>query len=186
MRLSPALVVVLALSLASSGALGDGLIRDLQGQWRGASVEAEGIDAALLQPRDLDLTLTATDDGFRARWTSLERAPDGGLRRQPVEARFGPTGRPGVYAFESEPGSLLARLFASPATGNPLQGETLLWARTEDETLHLYSLVLHPDGGFDLDRWAHALEDGALRRVLTRRTEHGTVVVAGRLERQSH
>lgn len=185
MRLPLASAIILAL-WGSLPAAADPLA-EVFGIWRGVTVEAQGIDPAALQPRDLDLTLTAADGGFRARWISLERAPDGGLRRQPVEARFAPTGRPGVYAFESEPGSLLTRLFASPATGNPLQGETLLWARIEGTTLHLYSLVLHSDGGFELDRWAHTPEDdAALRRVLTRRTEAGVAIIEGRLERQSH
>jgi hypothetical protein len=178
--------LALTAAVAGAPAIAADPLPQVFGTWRGMSVAAEGIDPAALQPGDLDITLAPATGGFRAQWTALERAPDGSLRRQAVDARFAATGRPGVYAFESDPGPLLARLFASPATGNPLDGETLLWARIEDATLHLYSLVLHPNGGFDLDRWAHTPEDDGLRRVLTRRTETGAAVVEGRLDRQNH
>jgi hypothetical protein len=54
------------------------------------------------------------------------------------------TERPGT-------GSLLSSLFADPAVGNPLEGDTLLWARLQDDALHVYSLAIDPGGGFALE-----------------------------------
>ena len=79
--------------------------------------------------------------------------------------------------------SLLSRLFADPATGNPLEGETLLWARLGGPTLIVYSLAIGSDGGFDLDRYARTLTDDGMTVRYTRRIENDLLLtVEGRLE----
>lgn len=186
MRKGPALA--LALVMTGCPALADdaGLARFF-GQWQGVEIEVS--DPALdLEPDHLDVTITGAEDGFRVRWTALERGLEESARiPRRLDARFRETGRAGVYAFATEPGSLLSRLFAAPATGNPLEGETLLWARIEDDTLIVYSLALTLDGGFDLDRYARTPsgEDGAaMHLVHERRSEHRVVVIEGRLRRE--
>jgi len=162
-------------ALAQSGAL-----ESVYGSWRGATVEAEGIQG--VQPGDLDLSIAADGAGFRMRWIALEEV-DGRVARRTIDVAFEPTGKPGVFAYREEPGSLFARLFASPATGNPLEGETLLWARVEGPQLVVYSLILNPTGGFDLDRYEHARDHDALTLSHSRRTEDGEIMtIRGRLE----
>ena len=79
--------------------------------------------------------------------------------------------------------SLFSSLFADPATGNPLEGETLLWARLAGSTLTVYSLAIDAQGGFDLDRYARTLTDEGMAVRYTRRIENDVILtVEGRLE----
>ena len=114
---------------------------------------------------------------------AFARQDDGALQPQSNQASFVATDRPGVYAFEPGNTSLLSRLFADPATGNPLAGQTLLWARLAGATLTVYSLAVNPQGGFELARYARTLQDGGLDIHFTERLENDRVItVAGRAE----
>lgn len=166
----------------SSARAADEPLAPFYGAWQGVGID---VHAAELEPTadDLDVAIQPDGDGFRARWTTFQHGPLDRTERQTFEARFGPTERPGVFAFDQQQPSLFGRLFAAPATGNPLEGETLLWARLQDDTLTLYSLALTEEGGFDLNRHAWTLRDDGLSVTYTRRTEKGQVTrIAGRLE----
>ena len=81
-------------------------------------------------------------------------------------------------------GSLLSSLFADPAVGNPLQGDTLLWARLQDDTLHVYSLAIDQAGGFALEHSTGRLtDDGMVARYELRSQNDRIAIVQGRLER---
>jgi hypothetical protein len=111
---------------------------------------------------------------FYGEWRGIDARGQGGVE---------PTGKPGVFAYREEPGSMLQRLFASPTTSNPLEGETLLWARLAGPTLTVYSLALEDDGGFRLDRHERTLQEGSMSYVGSRRTGQGpTVIAEGRLQ----
>ena len=175
-----AAMVAGALSLAGTAAHGAG-IEDFFGSWRGTEVSAPpGVD---FQADDLGVTIEPYEGGFQMRWTTLDRA-DAGFGPQPAEASFSETERPGVYEYDPGGGSLLTSLFAAPATGNPLEGETLLWARLEEAALVLYSLSIDPDGGFDLNRYARTLSDDGMVVNYQRRIEgREPIRIEGRLER---
>jgi hypothetical protein len=178
-------VVVIALALASgSGAAADVTIQDFSGGWQGVELRTSGDDKGLkFTPEDLDVEISSDGDGFHMSWTGLARQDGGKLTRQKTEASFTPTDRPGVYAFDPGGASLLSRLFADPATGNPLEGETLLWARLVGPTLTVYSLAIDSDGGFDLDRYARTLTDEGMTVGYTRRIENDLILtIEGRLE----
>lgn len=155
-------------------------IEDFAGRWQAESVSGAAADLGI-EPSDLAVEIApAGTDGFIVRWTALEPG-DRGLQREPVEARFAATERPGVFAFRKD-ASLLASLFASPEAGNPLAGDRLLWARIEDDTLIVYGLALDRDGSFVLDRYARTLEDRSLSVDQTVRTGTGEPLrVEGRL-----
>lgn len=180
----PGLVAVYALLLcAASPRAADGPLEPFYGDWQGVDLEVHAA-ATELEPTadDLDVAIRPDGDGFHVRWTTFQRGGRDGMARQAYEARFGATERPGVFAFAQKPGSLFGRLFAAPATGNPLEGETLLWARLQDGTLILYSLGLTEQGGFDLNRHAWTPGDDGMSVTYTRRTEEGEVTrIAGRL-----
>lgn len=179
-------IVVLAgfaLAAAAAGAE-EASLEDFNGSWQGTELRIGGDHQGLeLTPEDLDVQIGSAGAGFQVSWTGLSRQPTGGLAPQRSEARFTRTERPGVYAFDPGDTSLLARLFADPATGNPLQGETLLWARLAGPTLTVYSLAIALDGRFDLDRYARTLRDGGMDVHYTRRMENDRVVtIEGRVE----
>lgn len=185
MRLPLAVTLVIALCAPLPAWAADAPLTSFYGQWRGTEVAVENDGLGIeLRPDDLNVTITPDGDGFRLHWVTLERHPLAGtFTRREAEARFQPTARPGVFAFEETPGTLLGRLFASPATGNPLEGETLLWARLDGPALVIYSLGITHDGGFDLHRAAHRLEDGDMALEHTIRIEdQAEIAIRGRLK----
>jgi len=177
-----AALVVGALLLAGPAAHGAG-IEDFFGSWGGTEVSAPS--ELEIQADDLDVTIEPYEQGFHMRWTTLDRAGSGtAFTAQPAEASFSETERPGLYEYDPGGGSLLTSLFAAPATGNPLEGETLLWARLEETALIVYSLSINPDGGFDLNRYARTLSDDGMVASYQRRIEgREPVSIEGRLER---
>lgn len=177
------LLLALALGLLVPASAAPALAADLsafRGEWQGTAVDADGLD---LKPDDLDVALAPTGSGgFTLRWTEIG-LQEATVERRTVEAAFRPTDRADVFAFESDGRSLLGRLFASPETGNPLQGETLLWARIEAETLVVYSLSLDSAGGFRLERTARTLDGAGMSLRQTIRTAPDEeLVIEGRLQ----
>jgi hypothetical protein len=180
-------VAVIGLALTSGSARADeGAISRFFGEWHGTAVSITGPDHGLnLAPKDLDVGIQDDGNGFLLNWTALRRADQTGgeFVREAVDAKFVPTERPGVFAFEPGGSSLLSRLFADPATGNPLKGETLLWARLDGPTLTVYSLAINSHGGFDLDRYARTLSEGGMHVHYTHRMENDQVLtVEGQLK----
>lgn len=169
--------------MGATGARADeSALKPFLGSWQGAEVGSSGGEALDLKPKDLDLRIAADNGGFRIVGTGFARGKDGRLSRETLEATFSPTERPGVYAFSAGEKSLLGRLFADPATGNPLKGETLLWARLDGRTLTVYSLAIDRRGGFDLDRYARTLTDDGMTVLYTRRIENDRIfTIEGRL-----
>ena len=179
-------VAVAGLALASATAsAADPTIADFDGAWQGAELQISGDARGLaLEPEDLDVQIQAGAGGFRISWTGLARQPGGDLARHKFDATFALTDRPGVYAFEPGDTSFFG-LFADPATGNPLEGEMLLWARLAGKTLTVYNLAITLDGGFDLDRYARTLGEDGMQVHLTHRMENNRVVtIEGRLAPQ--
>jgi hypothetical protein len=174
-------VVVSLLFGAGAGAADEVALADFHGEWRG--IEAKGVRG--VEADDLSVTIRPDGAGFRMDWTALEIGTDGVAGRDEIEASFDPTGQPGVFAYREAPGSMLERLFASPASSNPLEGETLLWARLVGPTLTVYSLAIDRDGGFRLDRHEHTLENDSMSYVGRRRTGEGPIAtVEGRLQQE--
>lgn len=170
--------VVAGLTLAAApAAADDATIEDFTGSWQGAELEVSGDAGDLtLEPADLDVQIERDGAGFRMRWTSLARQDGGALARQDIDARFTPTDRPGVYAFTPGRSSLLSRLFADPETGNPLEGDALLWARLAGTTLTVYSLAIDYHGGLELDRYARTLSEDGLDVRYSHRMENDRIL----------
>jgi hypothetical protein len=179
-------MVVAAVALASArAAAASEAIADFAGTWQGVEVNVEAAEPApKLAPGDLNMTLTEQDSGFRIRGFALGREADGTPVARPLDATFAPTGVPGMFAFAPDSGSLLSSLFADPAVGNPLEGDTLLWARLQDDALHVYSLAIDRGGGFALEHSIGRLTgNGMVARYQLRSQNDRVVTVEGRLER---
>lgn len=119
----------------------------------------------------LRLDVQRDENGFRLAWVDLGTRDQGEAAAEDLDARFQPTARKGVYEFVPESGSLLTRMFASPATGNPLEGETLLWARLDGPTLAVYSMKVDGEGGFDLDHYSWTRAENGLQFSFGKQTE---------------
>lgn len=180
-------LVLMALLVATAPALAQTTLPDaFYGDWRGVAVEVDsgGDDDLEITTEDLNVRIEPDRSGFRMQWTALtHEGTHGPMVRRPVEARFVPSDRPGVFAFEPEESSILLSLFGDPSTNNPLKGEPLLWARFADGALSVYGLVINEEGGFDLYQHVRTLTDDGLAVHQVHRTEHGPMVIQGRAER---
>jgi hypothetical protein len=179
-------LVLIGVILAASPAFGQsGLPASFHGDWQGKELSVDDGSAELeATADDLSVRIAPDGSGFRMTWTALSREGSGGpLARHLVEARFEPADRPGVFVFNPKQSSLLLRLFGDPATSNPLEGEPLLWARLEGETLSVYGLAINLDGSFDLYQHVRTLTGEGMTARHTHRTERGVVTLEGRLLR---
>jgi hypothetical protein len=160
-------------------------IHDFFGEWQGVEVSVDG-HAPSLEPKAADLAMVIADHdgGFRLESFTLARERDGGIVLEPLDATFAPTETPGVFAYEPAGGSLLSSLFADPSVGNPLEGDTLIWARLQDDILHVYRLAIDDRGGFALEHsTGQLIKDGMVTRSVLRQENEQIVAVEGRLER---
>ena len=180
-------LLLIGLILAASPAFGqDGLPADFYGDWQGEELESsQAVDDGEVTAADLSVRIEPDGDGFRMRWVLLARERSGGpLKRQPIEARFALTGRPGVFASAPEQRSMLLRLFGDSPTSNPLEGEPLLWARFDGEVLSVYRLAITSDGGVDLYQHRRSLMDGGMAARYVHRTDaEPPMILEGRLRR---
>ena len=161
--------VSLALPGAASLAADPPSIEPFAGSWKGREVSS--VSGETPSPDLLSLEVQGDTDGFRMSWHDLSARDEGKSRAGSIDVRFSPTDRAGVYEYAPNPGSLLTRMFASPATGNPLKGETLLWARVEGPTLAVYSMMIDMEGGFDLDHYTWTRTGDELHLTFSERTE---------------
>jgi hypothetical protein len=178
-------LAAMVLLTAPLTARADAQLENFLGEWRGVEVSVEGTEPApKLAPADLDMAITEEHGGFRVRALGLGRESDGTLVPRQIEATFSPTETPGVFAFDPGEGGLLSRLFADPSVGNPLEGDTLLWARVAGDTLHLYSLAIDPKGGYALGQSIGQLTEDGMLTIYELRLENDRIVtVEGLLQR---
>lgn len=179
-------LVLIGVILAASPAFGQSrLPASFHGDWQAEDLTVDDGSADLeATAEDLSVRIAPDGDGFRMRWTALSHEMSGSpLARQAVEARFEPTDRPGVFAFDPERSSMLLRLFGDPSTSNPLEGEPLLWARLDGETLSVYGLAINPEGGFDLYQHVRTLTGEGMTARHTHRTEREVLSLEGLLLR---
>jgi hypothetical protein len=175
-----ALITLLAPGVATAAG-----VEDFFGDWRGVELSIDGAENLPdLAPADLDMAIADHGDGFRIEAVALARDAEGVLEPRRFEAAFAPTDTPGVFAFEPGGGSLLTSLFADPAEGNPLKGDTLLWARLAEDTLHVYRLAIDEQGGFALEHSSGRLtSNGMDMRYLLRLENERIVTIEGHLAR---
>jgi hypothetical protein len=177
-------LVLIGVILAASPASGqDALPEAFHGDWQGEELSVEEGSAGLdVTAKDLSVQIEPDDGGFRMSWSALSREGSGDpLVRHEVEARFEPSDRSGVFVVDPEQSSMLLSLFGDPATNNPLEGEPLLWARLDRETLSVYGLAIHEDGSFDLYQHVRTLTGEGMMARHTHRTERDAVILEGRL-----
>lgn len=177
-RLMIALILV-SVSMADV-ATGASPIQTFTGRWTGHAIEAPDVSI----PADtISIEIREIGGGFELSWNDLTQNDRGEPSASPLQARFVGTDRPGVFEYAPKASSFLGRMFASPTTGNPLEGETLLWARIDADTLAVYSLTIDEDGGFDLGHYTWTRTDDGLALHYRERTQDldEQVVVEGRL-----
>lgn len=155
-------------------------VQDFIGNWDGRDITSLNDD---ITADDIHLLVTATEGGFRLSWKDLKLDQRNTTDDTIIDAGFVRTERAGVFEFAPEGRSFINRMFASPSSGNPLEGDTLLWARLNADILNVYSLDIDKDGGFALNHTTLTkVEDGLHLRFRQRSHDLGDrVVVEGLL-----
>ncbi|MEM9439649.1 MAG: hypothetical protein AAGA73_04315 [Pseudomonadota bacterium] len=162
-------VVILSVSLMPSLVHADPpSIKAFLGSWAIAETSSQ---VEVLAPNALSVEVEAEADGFRLSWRDLGKSGSGGLGSDDIVARFVPSDRLGVYEYQPSSSSIITRMFASPVTGNPLEGETLIWARIDGPMLAVYSMKIDGKGGFDLDHYSWTKTDTGLQLTFVKKTE---------------
>jgi hypothetical protein len=142
----------------------------LVGDWSGPVEISETSPG--LAGESIGMTLSGNAGGFSLRWT----VPLVGT----AEASFVATDRDGVYAVKT--GGMFS-MFSSGAAGNPLEGQQLLWARTDGPTLIVYSFEIAEAGAFSLARYECARDGDEVSVRYTRRTtDEGERLAVARLQ----
>ncbi len=145
----------------------------LAGHWRGENAQGASISAS-----DLDMRIVPREEGFDLAWTE-----PGMPGREEATIHFFATDRRGVF-MEARGGNWLFSMFGSDRPVDPLEGDTLRWARIEGDALIVYRLDVAQDGSYRLDRYAFDNAGGALEFTFERRThDAGPVRATGRLVR---
>ncbi|WGF89314.1 hypothetical protein [Marinivivus vitaminiproducens] len=73
-------------------------------------------------------------------------------------------------------------MFAAEGSGNPLDGDVMVWGRLTDQSLILYRLALGASGKIQLDRFDRRAEPDGMTFHLERRQGPDETVSEGRLE----
>ena len=140
--------------LISHTALGTPLIKPFLGHYTGSTVvEESGVELN----RDLDVTISETDEGFNVFWKSTTVKADGRIKTKDFDISFTPTDREHVFQAAQRPS-----LFGGTKPLDPMKGEPYVWSRINGQTLTVYSLFVDVDGGYSLQQYDRTLADGGL------------------------
>lgn len=108
-------------------------------------------------PRDMNVVISGTDDGFRVQWTSVTYRADGEAREKSYEIDFVDSDREAVFAAAQR-----KNVFGHVVQLDPMKGEPYVWARIDGQTLTVFSLFVGADGGYSLQQYDRTLTEGGL------------------------
>lgn len=108
--------------------------------------------------RDLDVIIAPSGSGFSVTWTTIIRGggdPDKpNVRRKTQTAAFSPTENAGV--------------FRGTPSGDPLTGNSYVWARIEANTLTVFIMSIGKSGEYNMQSYARTLSGYGMELVFTR------------------
>jgi len=123
--------------------------------------------------RDFDITISpARGNGFRIDWTSVIR--HGGTPKQPEIRR--------KASSKTLTGTATPGVFRGTATGNPLDGGEMCWARIRGNTLTIFLMTVSKGGNYELQQYDRTLSGTGMKLVFRSMRDGETVrTVTGRL-----
>jgi hypothetical protein len=156
-----AVVVVAALiPIAAGTAFAADELDKFYGSYVGSGSAKRLVDNTT-EKRDLDVTVEAyKKDGFTIKWITVVRGSDGqragdDVKRREVEENFVPLeDKEHVYILAPKGG-----LFQKAELPNPLRGEPMRWATTENGALTVYSIAISDIGGSELQVYRRTLTE---------------------------
>ena len=161
-----ALVIVLA-PLAASPPAAAVQLTDFFGSYVGVAVVRDGADQ-VVEERHMDIEITPfRRGGFRIHWVNVSlidgRRDVPGVTRRIAEVAFEPKARTDLFV-EVTVGSVFQR----GEELAPMAGDPVRWAKLDEEGLHVFSFVVLPDGGYELQIYTRYLTDVGLDLVFER------------------
>ena len=152
----------------------DLLIAAFAGHFTGTGIAKDEVSKDFDETiRDLDVIITPDGEGFAMSWATILRQ-DGDP--------YDPTIRQNHHALFFDPRDR-ANVFQGGVEIDPLAGWPFIWARIEDRTLTVYSLLVHDDGSYEIQTYARTLSDAGMELYFTRvrdgqlvRSVRGTMV----------
>ncbi|HMB76304.1 MAG TPA: hypothetical protein VKN76_07890 [Kiloniellaceae bacterium] len=169
------LVFGLFLQGPTRAAAEDATVEDFAGTWIGTGLKEEFVEEGYYayQERDLNVTIEPADDGFTISWLTGMREQAGG----PVTKVKSTT-----LAFQkNDEGYYAVADIASPAYSH-----SHIWARLDGQQLIVYTMVIHPEGYYELSMYVRTLNpDGSMTLGFIRNLDGRPVRrVTGQLSRQ--
>jgi hypothetical protein len=176
-----ALAALIALTIPAAGqqrSIRDVPIAAFFGHFTGSGL-SEGPDNAYfgVSVRDLDVRIAPEGGGFVITWTSILR--EGGeagrpnVRRRSQTLTFVPTGTQGQ--------------FRGSESADPASGGKAAWARLARQTLTIHTIVLTPEGRYEMESYNRSLVGNGMEMTYARTSEgERTRTVKGRLIKQAN
>lgn len=119
------------------------------GKWSGSAISESNVSVNFqLTARDMDVEIRPDSAGFSMTWTTVLRqrgdpnAPT--AERRSTEIKFEPTAR--------------ANVWRAIGSSDPLVDERFAWARLNQQTLTVHTLVIRDDGGYDMQVYDRSLK----------------------------
>ncbi|MCP4309343.1 MAG: hypothetical protein GY788_31615, partial [bacterium] len=136
-------------------------------------------DEAEILPRDLNVSIHPSGDGFMLAWLTISTPGSGKTRAKSYLINFRPSAKPGLYAsaMRRDVNGALVPL-------DPMSGEPYTWASITEDTLTVHAMLVTDDGGYEVQIYERTLtEDGM--DLTFRRFRDGVLMkeIAGTLNR---
>lgn len=159
-RISGAILMVAVVFGVMSVAVADDLpIAAFAGHFAGTGVAKDKISETFDDTlRNIDVIITPDGDGFALSWATVLRK-DGDAGETDIKQNHH------ALFFEA---TEHASVFQSGVEIDPLAGWPFVWARIEDRTLTIHSLLVHEDGSYEMQTYDRTLTDAGLELYFTR------------------
>ena len=126
-----------------------------------------------VKPRDFDVTIARSENGFSVSWKTTEYAI------RPGTSRLDSADETIVFVRSQRPG-----MFGEKTPGNLADGAPVYWARLSGSTLDVYRLAVNEDGRHETAVWQRVVDGDRMELVFQRSGETTSPrVVKGSLSR---
>ncbi|MEP5732443.1 MAG: hypothetical protein ABJL67_24095 [Sulfitobacter sp.] len=110
------------------------------------------------QMRDMSVTISEEDRGFRVAWSTGTTRADGSVKLKEYSINFAPSERDDVFAA-----AMQRNVFGKEVPLDPMKGEPYVWARILGETLSVYSLFVTAEGGYEIQQFDRTLAENGMQ-----------------------
>ncbi|HED15093.1 MAG TPA: hypothetical protein ENI62_15855 [Gammaproteobacteria bacterium] len=120
------------------------------------------VDGDKKQQRDLAVTISAVDDGFRLQWQTVAYY-NNKVKTKNYSIAFKASGRANIYRS-----AMKKDLFGAPQPLDPMKGEPYIWARFKNNTMTVYALMITDDGGYEFQIYDRTLTNDGIQLTFRR------------------